>query len=134
MSLKIIHALKRTTGAKRRILFSIPLVNKISLASSGKLVKLSSLKWYFATKCLDNIILLYLCLTILITCWIASFSSRAFSELLTSHGNRIISTFQYHYILDLRKISRCTSPTLFIAVLLSEFLPEKLRVSWRSSQ
>lgn len=85
-----------------------------------------------ATKCLDNIILLYLCLTILITCWIASFSSRAFSELLTSHGNRIISTFQYHYILDLRKISRCTSPTLFIAVLLSEFLPEKLRVSWRS--
>lgn len=129
MSLKIIHALKRTTGAKRRILFSIPLVNKISLASSGKFFEM-----VLATKCLDNIILLCLCLTILITCWIASFSSRAFSELLTSRGNRIISTFQYHYILDLRKISRCTSPTLFIAVLLSEFLPEKLRVSWRSSK
>ena len=46
MSLKIINALKRTTGTKRRILFSVPLVNKISLASSGRLVKLSSLKWY----------------------------------------------------------------------------------------
>ena len=47
MSLEIVHALKRTTGTKRRILISVPLVNKISLASCGRyIVKLSSLKWY----------------------------------------------------------------------------------------
>ena len=45
-----------------------------------------------ATKCLDNIILLYLCLTISTTCWKARFSSRAFSELLTSHGNFIANS------------------------------------------
>ena len=135
MSLKIIHALKRTTGTKRRILFSVPLANKISLASSARqVVKLSSLKWYLRPN-VSKILSSYICLTISIVKWKARFSLRAFSELLTSHGNRIISTgFQYHYILDPRKISCCMSPTLFIAVLLSEFLPEKLRLSWISSQ
>ena len=41
MSLEIIHALKRTTATKRRILFSVPSANKISLASSGRYTAIS---------------------------------------------------------------------------------------------